>query len=351
MIDDLAVIGGGPAGTSAALTAAAHGLRVGLYESAEAPRDKVCGEFVSAEALPLLERYAPALLEAAPLITHAALTSRGGARTEFPLRSAARGVSRLALDGALWHAAVQAGVQVHPRSTVRLASRETPIAGAVIIANGRHPNPHSPGRSRWLGLKARFAGLPQRPQVELYCFPGGYCGVAPVENGWTNVCCLLRQHAPLRLAESRDFATWLAQLPGTRWLCARLEGAWQATPTVVTAGITLGPRAARMGEALAAGDASGFVDPFTGDGIARALLSGQLAAEAIASGAEADYPAALEAAAGGGFRTAAALRRALTAPGWMQTLACRLRAGPVFGPRLEAATRWQRSRGAAAPRP
>ena len=51
---DLAIIGGGPAGASAAITAARLGARVALLEAGEFPRHKVCGEFVSAESLDIL---------------------------------------------------------------------------------------------------------------------------------------------------------------------------------------------------------------------------------------------------------------------------------------------------------
>ncbi len=56
---DLAIIGGGPAGTAAALEARRHGLRVALWERDRFPRDKVCGEFISPEALPLLQSEIP----------------------------------------------------------------------------------------------------------------------------------------------------------------------------------------------------------------------------------------------------------------------------------------------------
>ncbi|MGH3181041.1 MAG: NAD(P)/FAD-dependent oxidoreductase, partial [Streptosporangiaceae bacterium] len=80
---DLAVIGGGPAGASAAWAAAQRGLRVALLERGAFPRDKVCGEFVSHEALPLLQRMAPELVAAAPTIASAAFVSASGRRAEF----------------------------------------------------------------------------------------------------------------------------------------------------------------------------------------------------------------------------------------------------------------------------
>lgn len=358
MTFDVAIVGAGPAGTSAALTAAASGLTAVLCErsrfEAGRGRDKVCGEFISAEALPLLERWTPALLETAPAIAGARLIASGRAGAAFSLPQPARGISRLALDAALWRAAGEAGVRLRPQCAIaqathadgawqlRTATGEHIAAHAVIWATGRQP---ASGGERWWGLKARFEGLPQRAEVELYRLRAGYGGVAPVEDGWTNVCCLLHaRHVPPP-ADSADFLSWLTRVEGSEALVARLHGAGQITPTVVTAGIALGPRAALVAGRLMAGDASGFVDPFTGDGIARALLSGQLAAAAIAEGNPAGYAAALQQASGASFRTGARLRAAVLAPGWLQAALLPLVAHPALGKRLVAATRWHAGRG------
>lgn len=357
MIYDVAIVGAGPAGTSGALAATERGLTAVLCERSGfddgRARDKVCGEFISAEAVPLLERWTPALLAQAPVIRQAHLVSSHGASAAFSLPQPARGISRLALDAALWHAAGQAGVSLRPRCAIadatpsgqgwllRTATGEPLAARAVIWATGRQP---ATGGARWLGLKARFDGLPLRPEVELYSLRGGYCGVAPVENGWTNVCCLLRARLAPPPADSSDFLSWLARVEGSAALVARLRGAHQATPTVITAGITLGPRVALAGGHLMAGDASGFVDPFTGDGIARALFSGQLAAAAIAEGNTAGYATALRQASRASFRTGAGLRAAVLAPAWLQAALLPLCAHPALGRRLVAATRWRAGR-------
>ncbi|HUX67335.1 MAG TPA: FAD-dependent oxidoreductase [Terriglobales bacterium] len=360
---DLAVIGGGPAGAAAAFTAARRGLRVALLERGAFPRDKVCGEFLSSEALPLLRQMAPELLASAPVIATAAFVSPRGRRAGFPLPAPARGISRLALDAALWQAAGAAGAELLHRTLVTrvtpdssgfrlaLASGETLAARALIVAAGRcwrlpgldaaTPPPTAP--SPWVGLKARFRGLPLSPAVEMFPFRGGYCGLAPVENGWTNACCLIHRRHAGDLVASRDFAAWIATASRSHPLIERLRGGEQATPTVVTAPVAMGPRAACVGAALAAGDASGFIDPFTGDGLARALLSGQLAAHAIADATPAAYPAALARAALSSFRASAALRLGVAAPPWLQSLALTLLARPPLGPRLVAATRWSLS--------
>src|SRR5579864_5781163 len=110
---DLAVIGGGPAGTSAAITAARTGARVLLLERGRLPRQRVCGEFVSAESLELLadllDRTAPALLHQALRIPEARLFFDGHtvpAQVDPPAAS----IARFDLDSALWRAAENEGV-------------------------------------------------------------------------------------------------------------------------------------------------------------------------------------------------------------------------------------------------
>ncbi|HXR98662.1 MAG TPA: FAD-dependent oxidoreductase [Terriglobales bacterium] len=354
---DLAVIGGGPAGAAAAWTAARGGWRVAILERGAFPRDKVCGEYFSPEALPLLREMAPQLIPASPEIATAAFVSNAGGRREFKLPEAARGISRLALDAALWHAAGSAGAVLMPNAILRGAAHrgdsfeltvgtEPPLrARHLIIAAGRWWRiegfgvPAVSNPSPWIGVKARLHTA--QPQgLEMYLFPGGYCGLAPVENGWTNACCLVHRDHVRGLIGSADFVAWITRIAGTP-LGGRLRGAEIATPMVTTAPVELGPRAATAGSALLAGDACGFIDPFTGDGMARALLSGALAAECVVTRRGGEYPAALAHAAGGSFRASSWLRSVLALPGWMQSPLLTLLAAPSIGPRLVARTRWR----------
>src|SRR5215813_13748627 len=110
---DLIVVGGGPAGSAAAITAARHGARVLLLERGRFPRHKVCGEFVSAESLHVLsELLCP---EKQALLTEALRISQArifvdGKILAAPVDPPAASIARLELDAALWQSAEQAGV-------------------------------------------------------------------------------------------------------------------------------------------------------------------------------------------------------------------------------------------------
>ncbi len=373
---DLAIIGGGLAGAAAAWHAARRGCRVALLERDSFPRDKVCGEFLSAEAVPVLLAMTPRLAEAAPRITRAAFIAPNGRSGEFALPAPALAVARRDLDAALWQAAAAAGCEVRARLGVRSCQAhrggfelrgETRPSGAafavraraVIVAAGRWwriagLRPAETSRQRaWLGLKAHLHGDPPAAAdglIEMFYFAGGYCGFAPLGHGLWNACCLLRGDHARALSASGDFIACLAPLAGSPALERRLRACRQAAPTVATAPVYLRAAPAAAGPVFFAGDAAGFLDPFTGDGMARALLGGALAGESAAEALAANepleaaarrYAARAAAASRRSFRWAGWLRRLAFAPPWLQTPAARLLTFAPIAQRATAATRWR----------
>jgi flavin-dependent dehydrogenase len=263
----ISILGAGPAGTAAALSLCRAGLPVTLHERSHFPRHKVCGEFYTAEILPVLEELGVAgefLARVPARITHAELHF-GRATRRFRLPETAFGLSRYAFDDLLRRAALQFGA--------RLTS--DPPQQPAVIATGRHAN--APRGQRVFGFKAHFTG-PGTDAVQLYFLPGGYCGACAVEGGKINVCGLASETLLARIGfrPERLLPPPLAELsPATRWY--------------LTGPLRFGPAPRPRTGTLTAGDALCFVDPFTGTGLLAAVRTGSWAGEALAGGP--DYAA------------------------------------------------------------
>jgi flavin-dependent dehydrogenase len=373
---DVIVVGGGPGGTAAAIAAARlplrrpqGPLRILMLERTSYPRAKVCGEFVSPEALEVLPSLLPgcsALLHDAPRIVQVRLVAEGQIVT-FPVHPAAASIPRWKLDHALWRAAASAGVDCRERVEVRRVDRldtrfvVSTAAGAfvgrsVIDASGRwsrlrfgHENSrkHLRDQTRWIGLKSHFLAAQETNEncgaaagiTDLYFFAGGYCGVQPVGSGQLNVCAMVRSDCATCLPEVFKLHPDLHQ---------RSRNWAEATKPVAAAPLIFSGVEAEREGMLCVGDAAAFIDPFVGDGISLALRSGILAAQALApfwSGeivlAEAlrRYVHEHDRRFRRPLRTAALARAFLLAPAAIRRLALRAMQSPRFSRYLVRSTR------------
>ncbi len=288
---DLAVVGGGPAGTSAAITAARGGASVAVFDSSEFPRQKVCGEFVSAESLGLLRELvrgharADEILYQAPAIARARIFA-SGRMAETAIQPPGLSIPRTVLDLLLWECAQQAGVAAHSKSEVQSITGHGPfrvatahgefLADAVVLCTGRwsrFSDSSAVGSGpKWIGLKAHYREQNPGLSTDLYFFDNGYCGVQPVAPDSVNVCALVRS----------DVATTLeAVFERSPQLAARAEQWERVTAPVSTAPVLYRKPVCLRDGILLAGDGAGFIDPFAGDGISLAMRSGQAAAECL----------------------------------------------------------------------
>jgi flavin-dependent dehydrogenase len=290
---DLVIVGGGPAGTAAAITAARSGHRVLLLERGQFPRHKVCGEFISGEAFGTLrELLGPDqqyLLEDAVRTSQTRLFTESWSVT-FPIAPAAS-ITRYELDLALWRSAESAGADCRQNVTVQAILPGTEMyeistadgtfaARTVINASGRWSNlqPREAAHKRksqgWLGLKAHFRPLhiDHRMTIDLYFFSGGYCGVQPLADGMLNVCAMVRTDIATRLDDV------FAQHPD---LHARSRNWVRTTGVVATSPLIFRSCRPEHDGMLCVGDAAAFIDPFVGDGISLALRTGVLASETV----------------------------------------------------------------------
>jgi flavin-dependent dehydrogenase len=377
-LTDLSIIGGGPAGTSAAIHALRSGLTVSIFERDTFPRDKVCGEFISSESLNMLKCAIPAATDGGATIRSAEFVSQRGRVLAFPLPHSCLGLSRRVLDWSLWQSAQSLGADARAGVAARKVSRmvgagqrfweietedgERHCARRLLAACGRWwrlEGLASPVEAHkvdcsgeWLGAKAHFRGVAPRDVVEMYFFPGGYCGLAPIEEGLYNACCLVRTSLSKQAtANVNHFASWLRQVANSPALAERLRAAAQVGPTVATAPVQ--PKRGRpvQQDVTLAGDAAGFLDPFTGEGISMALHGGRLAALEIARSVGENsrsspgqewnrYRKRMAASGGRSYFVAGLLRALVTAPSRVQELAAS--AIPAWlGSHLLQQTRWR----------
>ncbi len=383
---DLLVVGGGPAGARLATLAADGGCAVVLLERARFPRDKVCGEFVSAEGCRVLGRLGvlPALLDAgAARIDTCAVTAGPAAGISSPLPDlgggarAGLGVSRERLDGLLRARARAAGATVlegYDAAPHVVSGRivgatigrvgtgggtERLDAAVIVAADGRRsvfaaPDYRAPVRrtrsSAWFGLKVhlRGAGAAIGRRVELHAFDGGYAGLCAIEERRLNACLLVRVGA-LRACggdPSRLFAERVLAEPHVR---AAVAEATPCSPWHSVGPLRWGVRRAAARGVLCVGDAAGTIDPLCGEGMSHALSAAELVLPHIAAAIEqGGVDPAIEATYRTAWRHAfgAAIRRARVL-GWLlerrplaRVVLCSLALGPApLVPRLVAWTR------------
>ena len=283
---DVAIVGAGPAGSTLAALLASRGVHVALYDRDQFPRDKLCGEFLSYDALPILDAMgvlASIDAAAAPRITRCRVI---GAKTyEFELPNAARGVSRMFLDDLLLHHAQRSGAVFRQETVTRLDALTAKVIVGAWGRWGRFDQQLNRGfvrdRShRNFGFKRHFTG-PATSSIDLYSFPRGYLGVNAVEGEITNICGLV--HAS-RLAGHKG--RWDAFVDTIRTEEQELDALFSRYEPAQDTYLSSEPvifraRSPVEGGVFMIGDASGVIDPLTGNGMALAIQSALLAAPFI----------------------------------------------------------------------
>jgi flavin-dependent dehydrogenase len=357
-MDDVLVVGAGPAGSTAALVLARAGARVRIIDRAQFPRDKLCGDTLNPGTVSIVERLGvrEAISRRALPISGMTVTGPGGARVSAEYPDGFRGIAirRRDLDDLLLNAAIAAGAEFEAGVSARgplLASDGVRVEGVqcdtfplrarvVIGAEGRHARlAFALGLSRFAVAPRRWAfgayfsdvgGL--RDRGEMHIRADGYVGVAPLPGGLANVC-VVREIRRLRAPGSglrsvpkpearspkpdRIIAEAIADDPELR---ARFDGATRVSPPTILGPLAIESSAAGCPGLLLAGDAAGFIDPMTGDGLRFALRGGELAAEAalreLASGAPAfaALTSARAAEFAGKWRLNRGLRRLVASP-------------------------------------
>ena len=307
---DVLVVGAGPAGSAVAAALASRGRDVLLVETHAHPRPKACAEYASPRIVEELERLGLRDWQADALSLAGMRVIRGADAVDVRYRDAAGprvawGLDRLVFDAALAAQAVGLGALLLEHTTfeeplwtdarvsgAQLTTREGPATVTcrwLIGADGarsRVANQLGVERRvvapRRLGMVAHYDGDPELvDHGEMHVGPGWYVGLAPLGGGRLNVGMALPLDGQVRRSARQRFQAGIDGIPA---VAARLKGRRRLTP--IRGASPIGHRVARAAGPgwMLIGDAAGFIDPFTGEGIYRALRSARAAAEALEPG-------------------------------------------------------------------
>jgi flavin-dependent dehydrogenase len=381
---DVLIVGAGPAGSVAGAVLARAGARVRIVDRAAFPRDKLCGDTVNPGTLARLAalNLAGGIAERGLRIDGMRVTGERGVTVEghYPGGLSGRAITRRDLDWLLLQQAVAAGCEFEAGVAVRGAivseqrgarsvggavlsvGGELPLPARVTIAaDGRHSTiafglrlAHHPRRPRRWAIGAYFENfmpngvrggsdvdLTPRPRPRLRLRPGvrpgsdvdltptfgemhvrrgHYIGIAPVPGGLTNVC-LVKPSFPGDAALGDPVSLISRVLAADPLLRDRAADARLVGSPVVLGPLAVDVRDAAIDGLLLAGDAAGFIDPMTGDGLRFAIQGGELAAAAALqalsrgwTGVHAHLTAARRRAFGGKWMFNRGLRTVVASP-------------------------------------
>jgi flavin-dependent dehydrogenase len=301
-VADVIITGAGPAGAIAAMVLARAGARVRLFDRARFPRHKLCGDSINPGAAAVLHRLGLAATLADGLPVEGMLVSGAGSVAVdgwYPSRVRGVSLTRVVLDARLVEAAVRAGAEFeegvlvrgplvgpvgevtgieargadgrvrHLRSRIVIAAdgRFSRVARSLQLSRAaRHPR-------RW-AVGAYFENVSgMGPRGEMHVRGDHYVGVAPVPGGLVNACLVSARRSLLQRPDAL-----VDRLGSDAALRDRFAGARMIGRPTVLGPLAVDAAAAGCRGLLLAGDAAGFIDPMTGDGLRFAFRGGELAA-------------------------------------------------------------------------
>ena len=311
-MDDVLIVGAGPAGSVAATVLARAGARVRLIDRAAFPREKLCGDTVNPGTLALLQRLglAGSIERRGLRVDGMLVTGDGGisVTARYPRGLSGRAIARSELDCALVECAVEAGATLDTGVTARGGLVTTTSRGEQVVDGVEAGSSLSrrsfraritiaaDGRRSALAFGLRLARHPARPRRwaigayfehdtrastlgEMHIRLGRYIGVAPVRDGLVNVC--LVKPAVGGDCEFGDPERLLRrEIASEPLLRDRLADARIVRPPLMLGPLAIDVTRPGIDGLILAGDAAGFIDPMTGDGLRFAVGGGELAAAA-----------------------------------------------------------------------
>lgn len=332
---DLAIVGAGPGGSAAAIAALAAkpNARVLLLDRAPMGRDKVCGDGIAPHAVAELAALGVNAVRPAENVSTVRLYGPSGADAAAVTTSPGYVVPRRQFDERLLRAAIDAGAEFEVRKVTSLDDLD---ASVIVGADGSNSvvrrligQPANHGRS----LAVAIRGYSPTPSTDLTIRwdsqrLGGLCYAwsFPVADGTTNV------GYGLSSAAQDHSRAYLERRLGELLPEFDLEG---VELTGHTLPLSVRRPAPYSGRVLLVGDAASLINPFTGEGIFSAIVSGALAGRAAFTDAPGpSYAKALAARFGRQHRQTTALYRIIDSPLVLDTVIRAARANPTMFDRL-----------------
>lgn len=302
---DIAILGGGLAGLTAALHLSKSNFNILLFEKNSYPHHKVCGEYLSNEVLPYFKSLGidPFELGAKP-ISRLKITNKRGLENETELPLGGFGISRYALDHHLYKKAkmkvpiLQETVSsVHYKEgqfTIETLSGKQFKARYVVGAFGKRSildkslqRTFFKKKTQWMAVKAHYRGDFPEDLVALHHFAGGYCGLSKVETNNVNLCYLTTIAAFKSFKNIIEFEQKvLMENPYLKDFLNKATPVFEAPLTISQ--ISFERKNVVENHIFMVGDSASLIHPLCGNGMAMAITAAKLLSETLLENRKAD---------------------------------------------------------------
>lgn len=295
----IVIVGGGLAGLVSSIQLIRAGVTCTVIEKKSYPLHRVCGEYVSKEALPFLKTsglYPEALK--LPQVKFFEFSSVGGRAFKLPLDLGGFGISRFAFDNFLYEIAKKEGVTFELGTEVTAITFEDSlfeidtstgkhITDVVIGSFGKRSRVDAQQNRSFMKKRSPYVGVKYHVRtdhpdnlISIHNFPGGYCGVCRVENGVTNLCYLTHRDQVKKFGDIKQMEGEVLQRnPLLRNIFQNSDFLF-TRPEVINE-VTFETKAPVENHILMAGDAAGMITPVCGNGMAIAIHSAKILSELV----------------------------------------------------------------------
>jgi flavin-dependent dehydrogenase len=317
--NEVTIIGGGPAGSAAAINLAVLGFDVCIIEKKNFPRETLCGEFLSLEVIENLKRFKiyEEFISLCPNpIKYLRLINNDGKEISASLNFPAFGLRRSVFDNLLFETAKANNIKVIQPAEVKEIRREGKSfvlkiknenaeefylrSGYVIAAYGKQNILDKSLNRSFVNYKSNLNGVKlhinsglfqefDREEIRIYLSDGIYCGINAVDNNYITVC-FLEYRNKLSSSSRKNLLNQISDSLKFRNLFKSGYEEFIKSKTVYgTGNIFFGKRNTTENGVFMIGDSAGVIAPITGDGIGMAFQSAKIISQILGNVRSGEY--------------------------------------------------------------